>query len=156
MMIMQMEKDKVALVLRVISDMDKYFVRRMEISDIEVLKKIYSDSFDKQVSGDISYTKENIYVVCNEEKVLGMCMVDYIDDIFISKRTAYVNSVCIHKEYRGKGIATFMLREIEKIVIEDGSDEIMLTSSKERICANKLYEKLGFIIRDTNVYIKKL
>lgn len=136
--------------------MEKYFFRRMELSDIDSLKEIYSDAFRKEVSNNINYTKEDIYVVCNEEKVLGMCMVDYIDDIFIERRTAYVNAVCTHKDYRGKGVATFMLSEIEKIAIEDGCNEIMLTSSKERICANKLYEKLGFNIHDTNVYRKRI
>ena len=85
-----------------------------------------------------------------------MCMIDYIDDIFISKRTAFVNAVCIAKEYRGKGIATFMLKEVEEIAKEDGCNEIMLTSSSKRICANKLYQKLKYKVHDTNVFRKKL
>lgn len=136
--------------------MENLIVRRMEISDIEPLKKIYSDAFDKKVSKTINYTKEDIYVVCQNEEVVGMCMIDYIDDIFISKRTAFVNAVCIAKEYRGKGIATFMLKEVEEIAKEDGCNEIMLTSSSKRICANKLYQKLKYKVHDTNVFRKKL
>ena len=142
--------------LQGVNKMENLIVRRMEISDIETLKKIYSDAFDKKVSKTINYTKEDIYVVCQNEEVVGMCMVDYIDDIFISKRTAFVNAVCISKEYRGKGIASFMLKEVELIAREDGSDEMLLTSSSKRICANNLYQKLKYKIHDTNVFRKKL
>lgn len=142
--------------LQGVNNMENLIVRRMEINDIEPLKKIYSDAFDKKISKTINYTKEDIYVVCQNEEIVGMCMVDYIDDIFISKRTAFVNAVCIAKDYRGKGIATFMLKEVELIAREDGCKEIMLTSSSKRICANNLYQKLKYKVHDTNVFRKKL
>lgn len=131
-------------------------VRRMNTNDIDIVKEIYSEAFRKQVSSVIDYTNEDIYVVCLDDEIAGMCMVDYIDDIFISRRTALVNGVCVGEEYRGKGIATFMLDEIEKLALEDGCTEIMLTSSSKRVCANKLYKKLGFEIKDTNVFKKKI
>lgn len=145
-----------ALALRIRSDMENLSVRRMASSDIEILKKIYSEAFEKEVSDVINYTKEDIYIVCAGDEVIGMCMVDYIDDIFISKRTAFVNAVCVDINYRGRGVATFMLNEVEKMAIEDGCNKIMLTSSSRRICANKLYEKLGFFVHDTNVYKKRI
>ena len=88
--------------------------------------------------------------------VFGMCMVNYIDDIFVGKRTAYVNAVCVLKKYQKQGIATFMLGEVEKICLEDGCTEIMLTSRSSRYNANKLYKSLGYYIYDTNVFKKKL
>ena len=136
--------------------MENLSVRRLINSDIDRVKSIYSDSFDKEVNSFVNYTNENIYVVCLENKVVGMCMVNYIDDIFISKRTAFINAVCVDKEFRNRGIASFMLSEIERIVTLDGSSEIMLTSSSKRKDANRLYEKLGFGIYDTNVFKKKL
>lgn len=136
--------------------MENLFIRRMVFDDIETVKIIYGDAFNKKVCKAVDYTKEDIYVVCHFDKVIGMCMVNYIDDIFIDRRTALVNGVCVDKEYRGKGIGTFLLTKIEEIAIEDGSDEIMLTSSEKRVCANKLYEKLGFRVYDTNVYKKKI
>lgn len=131
-------------------------VRRMNNEDIKGLKKIYSNAFDVKTSSVINYTNEDIYVVCNNDDVLGMCMLDYIDDIFVSKRTAYVNAVCVDKKYRNKGVATFMLSEIEKIALEDGCTEIMLTSTSIREAANHLYNKLGFSVYDTNVFKKKI
>lgn len=152
-MIMLVVKEKEALVLLM---KNKFSVRRMVTGDIDIVKKIYSQAFGKQVSSVIDYTNEDIYVVCLDDEIAGMCMVDYIDDIFISRRTALVNGVCVGEEYRGKGIATFMLGEIEKLALEDGCTEIMLTSSSKRVCANELYKKLGFEIKDTNVFKKKI
>lgn len=136
--------------------MENLSVRRLVNSDIGRVKSIYSDSFDKKVNSFVNYTNEDIYVVCLENKVVGMCMVNYIDDIFVSKRTAFINAVCVDKGFRNRGIASFMLSEIEKIVTLDGSSEIMLTSSSKRKDANKLYEKLGFGIYYTNVFKKEL
>ncbi|MGM9879005.1 MAG: GNAT family N-acetyltransferase [Bacilli bacterium] len=136
--------------------MESLSVRRLEVSDLEKVKSIYSDSFGKKVSASVNYTNENIYVVCLDDDVVGMCMVNYMDDIFVSKRTAFINTVCVDKNMRNKGIAKFMLSEVERIVLEDGACEIMLTSSSKRKEANRLYKSLGFNIYDTNVFKKKL
>lgn len=131
-------------------------VRRMNYSDVDVVKYIYSDSFEKEVCDVINYNTQDIYVVCYLDEVIGMCMVNYIDDIFIEKRTAFINAVCVDKNFRGKGVGSFLISEIEKIAYLDGASEIMLTSSSKRVAANRLYEKLGFNIYDTNVFRKKL
>lgn len=136
--------------------MEKVSVRKLKHSDIDVVKDIYASSFEKKVSDFVNYTNQDIYVVCLEDKVVGMCMVNYIDDMFISKRTAFINSVCVDERFRNRGMASFMLSEVEKIITLDGADEIMLTSSSKRKIANRLYKKLGFSIYDTNVFKKKL
>lgn len=144
------------LALQVQNNTLNLVVRRLEVDDIKALKKIYSEAFEIKTSSVINYTKEDIYVVCVNDKVVGMCMTNYIDDIFISSRVAYVNSVCVDKKYRKQGVATFMLNEIEKIALEDGCTEIMLTSTSKREAANHLYSKLGFSVYDTNVFKKKI
>lgn len=131
-------------------------VRRLNHSDLEQVKNIYAEAFLVDVLVEVSYTKQDIYVVCDEDIILGMCMVNYIDDIFVGKRTAYVNAVCVLRKYQNHGVATFMLREIEKICLEDGCTEIMLTSSSKRLEANKLYKSLGYSVYDTNVFKKEI
>ncbi len=131
-------------------------VRRINKNDLEKVKNIYALAFDTEVLVQIDYINQDIYVVCKDDLILGMCMVNYIDDIFVGKRTAYINAVCVDKQYRKHGVATFMLGEIEKMCIEDGCTEIMLTSSSKRTNANKLYKELGYNIYDTNVFKKEL
>lgn len=131
-------------------------VRRINKNDLEKVKNIYAEAFDTEVLVQIDYINQDIYVVCKDDLILGMCIVNYIDDIFVGKRTAYINAVCVDKQYRKHGVATFMLGEIEKMCIEDGCTEIMLTSSSKRVNANKLYKELGYNIYDTNVFKKEL
>lgn len=131
-------------------------VRKLNNSDLEQVKNIYAEAFRIKVLVEVSYTNQDIYVVCDGEIVFGMCMVNYIDDIFVGKRIAYINAVCVLEKYRNHGVATFMLGEIEKLCLEDGCTEIMLTSNSKRLEANKLYHNLGYSIYDTNVFKKEI
>ena len=129
-------------------------VKNLGINDVERAKIIYADAFEKD---DVVFNKHflNIFGVY-EDGLLGLCQIDYIDNCFERKKIAYLNSVCVDKDYRGKGVATYLLTEVEKIAKYYGCDEIMLTSSPKRKDANHLYEKLGYEIYDTNVFKKKI
>lgn len=130
-------------------------IRRLGKEDLDKVSKIYKESFGS-VTSKIVYNDENIYVVTEKNEILGLCAVDYINDIFKSKKIAYINSVCVSKDYHKKGVATYMMKEIEKICMENNVNEIMLTSSEKRVAANNLYKKLDYKIYDTNVYKKKI
>ena len=70
--------------------MESLSVRRLNVSDIDKVKFIYNESFGKSVSS-INYNGECIYVACVNEEIAGLCMVNYIDDIFVSNRIAFIN-----------------------------------------------------------------
>ncbi len=130
--------------------------RKMKVSEIDVVRKIYFESFETRVVGSLEYTADNIYVVVNDDDIVGMCMVNYIDHIFSGVRTLYLNDVCVAKDFRRHGVATFMLDEVTKMAISNGVNYIMLTSSKKRSGAIGLYNKSGFYRYDTNVFRKEL
>ena len=130
-------------------------VRKLKKTELDRVCKIYEESFGI-INSQIDYKIDNIYVICYDDLVVGLCMLDYIDDFFLGKRTCYINSVCVDSEYRRRGIATFMLEEIEKICCSNNVNEIMLTSSSSRVIANKLYKKLNYNIYDTNVFKKQI
>ena len=73
-------------------------VRRINKNDLEKVKNIYALAFDTEVLVQIDYINQDIYVVCKDDLILGMCMVNYIDDIFVGKRTAYINAVIVIKK----------------------------------------------------------
>lgn len=130
-------------------------VRKLKPNEIEEASRIYKESFDK-IAEEVIYKEDNIYVVCNESEIMGLCSVDYINDIFRDKKTAYINSVCVSTKYRNQKAALFLLNEIEKICIENKVNEIMLTSNSKKVAANNLYKKLNYTIYDTNVFKKEL
>jgi ribosomal protein S18 acetylase RimI-like enzyme len=39
------------------------------------------------------------------------------------------------------------------IAVEEGAETVALTSRPEREAANRLYRRLGFVRRETNVYV---
>lgn len=96
---------------------------------------------------------ENVYLYFTfdkEDKVIGT-----ITLVFIRIPTglkARIEDVIVDKEARGKGVATAMIWHVIQIAQEKGVTKVDLTSHPNRIAANKLYQKLGFEKRESNVY----
>jgi ribosomal protein S18 acetylase RimI-like enzyme len=65
---------------------------------------------------------------------------------------AYIEDVVVDERHRGHGIAERLVREALDIAIRAGAKEVDLTSNPAREAANRLYQRLGFERRTTNVY----
>jgi ribosomal protein S18 acetylase RimI-like enzyme len=68
----------------------------------------------------------------------------------------WIEDVIVDKAERGKGIGEKMMIFAIEYARSAGAKEIDLTSRPERIAANLLYQKLGFVRRETNVYRYKM
>ena len=64
----------------------------------------------------------------------------------------WIEDVVVDNKFRGKGIGQKLTQHAIDYAIKKGIKEINLTSNPARIVGNKLYQKLGFIKRETNVY----
>lgn len=69
---------------------------------------------------------------------------------------AWIEDVVVDEKYRSKGFARILLRHLIYQAHCTNTDTINLTSRPTRIAANKLYQSMGFEIRETNVYKKTL
>ena len=65
---------------------------------------------------------------------------------------AWIEDVVMDEKYRGQGFSKQLVTHAVRFVKEQGIPLIMLTSNPTRIAANKLYQKLGFEQKQTNVY----
>mgnify|MGYP000013549106 FL=1 len=65
---------------------------------------------------------------------------------------AWIEDVVVDEKYRGQGLSKQQVTHAVRSVKEQGIPLIMLTSNPTRIAANKLYQKLGFEQKQTNVY----
>jgi ribosomal protein S18 acetylase RimI-like enzyme len=65
---------------------------------------------------------------------------------------AWIDDVVVDSEVQGKGIGELLTREAVAIASRAGARSIDLTSRQSRAAAHRLYEKVGFFIRDTSVY----
>ena len=65
---------------------------------------------------------------------------------------AIIEDVVVDQRYRGQGIAQALTKEALVLAEAAGARTVDLTSRPSREAANRLYQKLGFQKRDSNVY----
>jgi len=65
---------------------------------------------------------------------------------------AWIEDVVVDSSVRGKGVGEALNREALRIARNKGAVTVDLTSRPSREAANRLYQRLGFEKRDTNVY----
>lgn len=64
----------------------------------------------------------------------------------------YIEDVVVDEAFRGKGIAEQLVRAALDAARAAGADKVDLTSNPSREAANRLYARIGFQRRATNVY----
>jgi ribosomal protein S18 acetylase RimI-like enzyme len=67
--------------------------------------------------------------------------------------TGWIEDVVVDYAARGQGAGEVLTREAMRLGIEWKLDSIGLTSRPAREAANRLYRRLGFDERETNVYV---
>jgi len=65
---------------------------------------------------------------------------------------AWIEDVVVDESARGQGIGEALNREALRIAADHGARTVDLTSRPSREAANRLYRRLGFKLRETNVY----
>ncbi len=123
----------------------------------------YKDDVIKLINA--SFSKHSISNVLTDDNVIGLVglidgkPISYLNitlcvDVIRNIKYALINYVCVHKEYRGKDLGKDLMFKAMEICKEKGCSKIELTSSSEKVAANKMYQGLGFNIRETNCYVK--
>ncbi len=67
-------------------------------------------------------------------------------------RRAWIEDVVVDGEARGKGVGQLLNERAIEIARDAGARTVDLTSRPSREAANRLYKRLGFVERETNVY----
>jgi ribosomal protein S18 acetylase RimI-like enzyme len=65
---------------------------------------------------------------------------------------AWIEDVVVDEAARGQGTAEAMMREALRLAREAGAKTVDLTSRPARAAAGRLYERLGFTIRESRLY----
>ena len=65
---------------------------------------------------------------------------------------AWIEDVMVDQAVRRSGAATALNRHALDLAAEAGAQTVDLTSRPSREAANRLYQKIGFVPRETNVY----
>jgi ribosomal protein S18 acetylase RimI-like enzyme len=65
---------------------------------------------------------------------------------------AWIEDVVVDGNARGKGVGEALSKAAIDIAAGLGAKTVELTSRPSREAANRLYQRIGFVARDTNVY----
>ena len=124
--------------------------QNVKYDDLDVAMDIYCECFSKKnVYQDYSNQLFGLYL---ENTLIGIVQIDFIHLVFENIKIAYINSLCIKKEFQHKGYGSILLQNCISFAKEQHANIIQLTSNPNRIIANKLYKNLGFTKVDTNFY----
>ena len=99
----------------------------------------------------ISSDSSHLFFVFDEnENCMGMLTVG----IYISPtgKKAWIEDVVVGETYQGQGIGRKLMEFAIQFVKQNEVSLLTLTSRPAKVAANKLYIKLGFEKKETNVY----
>jgi ribosomal protein S18 acetylase RimI-like enzyme len=65
---------------------------------------------------------------------------------------AVIEDVVVDESARGHGVGNALVSEAVELARNRGARHVNLTSRASREAANRLYQRAGFVIRETNVY----
>jgi len=68
---------------------------------------------------------------------------------------AIIEDVIVDESARGQGLGEALVRRCLELAREKGAPSVTLTSNPKREAANRLYQRMGFIKRETNAYVWK-
>ena len=93
---------------------------------------------------------DNLFIARDEGKIVGSLTL-IIFRIPTGVR-AWIEDVVVDGEQRGKGIGEALTRAALDRAAELGSRTVDLTSRPSREAANRLYQRVGFKLRESNLY----
>ena len=101
------------------------------------------------------FDQECLHLVCvvdDEEKIVGMLSLVVFD--IPTGRRAWIEDVVTDQAARGQGVGQSLVEAAVDHAKALGARTVDLTSRPTREAANRLYRRVGFLQRETNVYRK--
>lgn len=118
-------------------------IRTMQKQDVDAVTSLEENSFSmpwkRQDFEDILTNPDRIYLVAEaEDKIVGGCMLTIIAG------EGDISNVAVDEKYRGKHIATMLLKELLRYGEEQGIGDFTLEVREQNHTAIRLYEHAGF------------
>lgn len=117
---------------------------------VNLLQQLSTSVNEASVTNAIKSDQSCILVAKEGDVIVGTTTMGYL--YCVTGVRVHIEDVVVDATYRGKGIASSLITQaIDRAKIIKAKS-IDLTSRPEREAANRLYGKLGFVKRETNVY----
>lgn len=119
---------------------------------VELFRQVSQTANESLVSAAIASSQNQVLAARDDKKHIVGALIIAMTPCASGIRV-HIEDVVVDSNWRRQGIATRLLREaIDRAVNDFKARTIDLTSRPDREAANRLYRKLGFTPRDTNVY----
>ncbi len=103
-----------------------------------------------EIAEMISSTATDVLIATDGDQILG-AMVLVVFRIPTGVR-AWIEDVVVDDSARGRGVGEALNQYAIELARSKGAKTVDLTSRPSRAAANRLYRRIGFVQRDTNVY----
>ena len=91
-----------------------------------------------------------LFLLLCEGCVMGMLTVGMYASPTGTK--AWIEDVVVDESLRGSGLGRRLVNRAIDYCREEGIDTVYLTSNPKRVAANALYQSVGFVRKETNMY----
>ncbi|HEY1650524.1 MAG TPA: GNAT family N-acetyltransferase [Acidimicrobiales bacterium] len=91
-----------------------------------------------------------LFVARDDDRVVGMLTLVTFE--IPTAVRAWIEDVVVDEAERGQGVAAALVRAALDRAATRGARTVDLTSRPDRVAANRLYVRMGFATRETNVY----
>ena len=115
-----------------------------------VLSENYQDS-PEAILATLKHPSTVIFVAEEGDVVVGTATVSF-RAVPSKGLVGYIDDVVVSAAVQGKGLGRLLSDRCVQEARDRGACRIELTSHPKRGAANRLYEKMGFHLRDTNSY----
>ena len=139
--------------------MNDPIVRHLQLNDLEGLLELYANHLFEE--GDLpppdaeslravwaeicANPRIRYFGVIVDDKPVSSCNVTIVPNLTRGASPfGLIENVVTHREYRGRGLATAVLKETLAYAWRHRCYKVMLLSSSRRFFAHGLYEKVGF------------
>ena len=104
----------------------------------------------ERLSTVIADPATTLLVARDDDRIVGAAAVlVYATPAFVKAR---IEDVVVDEHSRGKGVGEALVRRCLEVARERGAEIVELQSARWREVANRLYPRLGFELRESNLY----
>ncbi len=140
MEIIELTKDNITQYLDDCVTLQKYLV-----SDVSTINPAY-------MTQTAQCSHSYFIGVLEDEHIVGLAVMSKV--VHPVNITGYINNIVVHPDMRGKGLFSQIMTHIEEKAKQWNCTEIAFTCSRPEV--QRMYEKRGYIQKDTHFYTQKI
>ena len=140
--------------------MEQFVIKEINEFDLGVLERI-NQLLNQLVSTPVDFTEEDFREILDSGS--SQLFLAYVDGMIAGMLTLgtyicptgvkyWVEDVVVDESFRGKSVGKRLIGFAIEYVHKQGKGTLMLTSKPSRVAANRLYQSVGFQLKETNVY----